>query len=30
MCVFIMYNLVHCCDSCKKLDGVSLLPVSSV
>jgi len=30
MCVFIMYNLVHCCDSCKKLDVVSLLPVSSL
>jgi len=28
MCVFIIYNLVHGCDSCEKLDGVSF--VSSV
>jgi len=25
-----MYNFVHCCDFCKKLDGVSLLPVPSL
>jgi len=28
MCVF--YNLMHCCDSCEKLDGVSFVPVSSL
>jgi len=27
-CAFIIYNLVHCCDCCEKLDGVSF--VSSV
>jgi len=31
MCEFIIYKLVHCCDSCEKSDGVSFvrfLPVS--
>jgi len=30
MYVFIVYNLVHCGDSCEKLDGVSFVPVSSL
>ena len=30
MYVFIIYNLVHCCDSCEKLDGVSFVPVPSL
>jgi len=30
MYVFIMHNLVHCCDCCEKLDGVSFVPVSSL
>jgi len=28
MFVFIIYNLVHRCDSCEKVGGVSFVPVS--
>jgi len=30
MYALMIHNLVHCCDSCEKLDGVSFVPASSL
>jgi len=30
MCARIIYNLVHWCDFCEKLDRVSFVPMSSL